>query len=651
MQESEQGRVRSCVTVRSVAVGLVAVGVVCFWVTYGEIVLRGSRMNVGQFPMGLFIVFVALALGANTLARRVRPGWALRPGELAVVVAMGLVGSVAPASGIAGWLLGQIATPFYFASPENQWAAYVLPWVPNWLAPRDDAGCLTWFFEGLPAGQRVPWQGWMLPLAWWLALIAALAWVCGCVAVLLRRRWSAEERLSYPLLEPVRELSAEPASGRVAGVVRSPLFLIGAAVPLALMAVEVVGFFWPTFPTPQLHRAHYFYFARDFPPINTKVNFYTIGFAYFANLNVLGSVCFFYLLFVLEGGACNRLGVGLGQRGDPYGSYVFAGAGWQSYGAFLVLVLWGLWMARGHVARAVRNAFGRGSSGPGDEMLSDRTAVLGLLAGSVFVVFWLRHSGMSLGLAAFYYLLTLLTFIGVARIVCQTGLVYVQAPLTPQAFAMYSLGTATMSPASITALGFSYALVSYNRGFLMPAACHAAKLSEQMGRDKRRLPAAVGAALAVGLVLSVFFGLQLGYSGGAYHYGLPFTSARSRDMPALLRKLRNPFPADWARLSFFGAGAAAMGVLMALQYRFAWWPLHPIGLTVCCTNVTLDSVLSIFIAWTAKSIILRVGGVELYRRSRRFFIGLLVGQAVAVALVYLIDLLWFPGHGHQFHAW
>ena len=127
-------------------------------------------------------------------------------------------------------------------------------------------------------------------------------------------------------------------------MVRSPLFVIGAAVPLALMVLEVVGFFWPTFPTPQLHRAHYFHFARDFPPINTKVNFYTIGFAYFANVNVLGSVCFFYLLFVLEGGACNRLGVGLGQRGDPYGSYVFAGAGWQSYGAFLVLVVWGLYV-------------------------------------------------------------------------------------------------------------------------------------------------------------------------------------------------------------------------------------------------------------------------------------------------------------------
>ncbi len=642
---------QACVTVRSVAVGLAAVALICYWVTYGEIVLRGSRMNVGHFPMALFIVFLLLALGANTAARRLHPAWALRPGELAVVVAMGLVGAVTPASGIAGWLLGHIATPFYFASPENQWGEYLLPWVPRWLAPRDDGGCLTWFFEGLPEGQRVPWEGWVLPLLWWCALIAALVWVCACAAVLLRRRWSAEERLSYPLLEPIRELAARPASGLVAGVVRSPLFLIGAAVPLGFMALEVVSFFVPGFPSPGLHRAHYLHFARDFPPINTKVNFYTIGFAYFANVNVLGSVCFFYLVFVLEGGICNHLGVGARTRGDPYGSYIFAGAGWQSSGAFAVFVLWGLWLARRHLARAVANALGRGTAPRDDEMMGDRSAVLGLLLGGAFVVFWMRCSGMSLGVAMLYFVLSLLTYIGVARIVCQTGLVYVQAPLTAQAFTMYSVGTASMSPASITALSFSYALISYNRGFLMPAMAHAAKLSEQMGRDKRRLLAAVGAAFALGLLLSLYFGLRLGYTGGAYHYGLPFTSARIRDVPALLGKLRNPLPTDWTRLGFFGAGAALMAGLMALQYRFAWWPLHPIGLTICSTNVTLDSVLSIFIAWAIKSLILRVGGVELYRRSRPIFIGLLVGQALAVTGVYLIDLLWFPGHGHQIHAW
>jgi len=640
-----------CVTARAVVVGLAVVAFLSYWIAYAEYVARASRMNVSHFPMALFIAFVALVLVANAALRAVRRGWALREGEVVTVVAMGLVGAVAPASGISGFLLGNIATPFYFASAENQWGEYLHRCIPGWLAPRDEMSALTWFFEGLPEGQRVPWGVWVVPLLWWLALIGALWWMCACASALLRRRWSDEERLSYPLLEPVRELSREPERGIVAGVVRSRLFAIGAAVPLLFMGVELIAFFWPGFPSIGLYRARYLHFVPGFPPINTKVNFYTIGFAYFANVGVLASIWVFYLLFVLEGGVVNHLGTGLGPRGDAYGSYVFAGAGWQCFGAFLVFVLWGLWMARGRVREAVANAFARSPQRRGDEMLGDRTAVVGLLAGGGFVVLWLVHSGMGVGLAVFWLVVSLLTFIGVARIVCQAGLVYVQAPLTAQCFAMYTLGTAGMGPGSLTALGFSYALISYNRGFLMPAMSHTAKLSEALGEHKGRLLAAVGAALALGLILSLYYGLHLGYESGAYHYGLPFTAGRYRDFPTIVEKLRNPFGPDWTRLSFLAVGAAVMAGLMALRYRFAWWPLHPIGLTVCSTNVTLDSVLSIFIAWAVKAVILRVGGVGLYRRSRPFFIGLLVGQAAAVTLAFMVDLLWFPGRGHQVHAW
>ena len=65
----------------------------------------------------------------------------------------------------------------------------------------------------------------------------------------------------------------------------------------------------------------------------------------------------------------------------------------------------------------------------------------------------------------------------------------------------------------------------------------------------------------------------------------------------------------------------------------------------------LAAVLAIFIAWAIKALILRIGGVGLYRRSRPFFIGLLVGQAAAVALAFVVDAIWFPGRGHQVHAW
>ena len=30
------------------------------------------------------------------------------------------------------------------------------------------------------------------------------------------------------------------------------------------------------------------------------------------------------------------------------------------------------------------------------------------------------------------------------------------------------------------------------------------------------------------------------------------------------------------KLTFFGVGAAAMSLLTFMQYRFPWWPIHPI---------------------------------------------------------------------------
>ena len=58
---------------------------------------------------------------------------------------------------------------------------------------------MTWFFEGLPPGQAVPWGEWILPLFWWLSFIGAAACVSICLAVLLRRQWVDHERLVYPL--------------------------------------------------------------------------------------------------------------------------------------------------------------------------------------------------------------------------------------------------------------------------------------------------------------------------------------------------------------------------------------------------------------------------------------------------------------------
>ena len=93
-------------------------------------------------------------------------------------------------------------------------------------------------------------------------------------------------------------------------------------------------------------------------------------------------------------------------------------------------------------------------------------------------------------------------------------------------------------------------------------------------------------------------------------------------------------------------GTIVYSLLALGQYRFYWWPLHPLGLaTASLWNVRLI-VASVFIAWLLKVVTLRVGGIALYRRLRPLFVGRIVGFFLGVGLSYGIDAIWFFGKGH-----
>ena len=101
---------------------------------------------------------------------------------------------------------------------------------------------------------------------------------------------------------------------------------------------------------------------------------------------------------------------------------------------------------------------------------------------------------------------------------------------------------------------------------------------------------------------------------------------------AVVYQLRHPWPTDWAKLSYFGAGALLHSLLSFFHYRFIWWPLHPMGLAIASIWMLQRIVLSVFIAWAAKRLVLRFGGAALYRKMRPFFIGLVVGFFLGVGI-------------------
>ena len=87
-------------------------------------------------------------------------------------------------------------------------------------------------------------------------------------------------------------------------------------------------------------------------------------------------------------------------------------------------------------------------------------------------------------------------------------------------------------------------------------------------------------------------------------------------------------------------GAGLMAVLVFMKGRFLWWPFHPIGFAVGFSRLVRNqAILSIFIAWLVKTVIMKYGGVKVYRKARFFFLGLILGQYVIAILWFVIDAM------------
>jgi len=46
---------------------------------------------------------------------------------------------------------------------------------------------------------------------------------------------------------------------------------------------------------------------------------------------------------------------------------------------------------------------------------------------------------------------------------------------------------------------------------------------------------------------------------------------------------------------------------------------------------------SVFLAWLTKTLVLKYGGLDLYVKTRPFFLGLILGQFISAGVWYVID--------------
>ena len=605
--------------------------------SYGVFYLRGSYMTLGTSTVGALFLLFFLAGLINPLLKLVHPRAGLNRGELLLIYIMMVMASPLPVF-FAARFIGTILTPFYYATPENDWHTLIQPHIADWLQPRDLA--VMWpFYEGLEQGQSIPWAGWLPMFLHWAPLVWALFLAMIAAMAILRKQWNDYERLTYPLVQVPMALTEQDAGGeRIAPFFKNPVMWTGFAVPAIWGTLHGLHNYFPeTVPiATNVDPIHFILPIFDnLSELQFKFRFNILGFFYFLKTEIAFSLWFFNLFANALRTTFAVLGVTSSEMLGGGHSIIDPILVHQSMGGMLVLFLFGLFAARKHLWAVCRKAlWGDPTVDDSGEILSYRTAVLILLGSSAVMIAWLALAGLPVWVVLAFLFTTFALFVGFTRLIAEGGLSDGSVPVGPAAIVVSAVGSSAIGAQGMVVLATTFFWTN-GRSFAMTSAANSLKLGEGFGGSKRPLFWTMLLAMAVGMVSAMWVVMELGYSYGALNLKIPGGKHGFYDYAAgLIRTPSEPHLWGWINT---GIGAGVMLLLMLARWYYVWWPLHPLGYPIGPTGIMDHLWFDMFLAWLIKVSVLRYGGVALYRKTRPFFMGMIAGHIVPGGLFLFVD--------------
>lgn len=594
-------------------------------------------MTLGTSTVGALFLLFFLAGLINPLLKLVHPRAGLNRGELLLIYIMMVMASPLPVF-FAARFIGTILTPFYYATPENDWHTLIQPHIADWLQPRDLA--VMWpFYEGLEQGRSIPWAGWLPMFLHWAPLVWALFLAMIAAMAILRKQWNDYERLTYPLVQVPMAITEQNAGGdRIAPFFKNPVMWTGFAVPAIWGTLHGLHNYFPeTVPiATNVDPIHFILPIFDnLSELQFKFRFNILGFFYFLKTEIAFSLWFFNLFANALRTTFAVLGVTSSEMLGGGHSIIDPILVHQSMGGMLVLFLFGLFAARKHLWAVCRKAlWGDPTVDDSGEILSYRTAVLILLASSAVMVAWLALAGLPVWVVLAFLFTTFALFVGFTRLIAEGGLSDGSVPVGPAAIVVSAVGSSAIGAQGMVVLATTFFWTN-GRSFAMTSAANSLKLGEGFGGSKRPLFWTMLLAMAVGMVSAMWVVMELGYSYGALNLKIPGGKHGFYDYAAgLIRTPSEPHLWGWINT---GIGAGVMLLLMLARWYYVWWPLHPLGYPIGPTGIMDHLWFDMFLAWLIKVSVLRYGGVALYRKTRPFFMGMIAGHIVPGGLFLFVD--------------
>ena len=618
---------------RSIAIGLILIPVNCYWITYIELVQYSAQPTI--VSLIFTVVFNVLVLmGFNQVFKRFLPRAVLSQGELLVIYVMLSVASATAGHSMMEILVSTLGHAFWFATPENDWKDLFWRYIPEWLVVTDKS-VLSGYYEGdstLHTKRHL--LGWLTPVLNWFAFLFVMLFVMVCITVIVRRPWTEDEKLAYPIIQLPARMTSD-------GFFTNRLMWIAFGLVAIFDIINGLHHVFPAIPS-VYEKAYRFRFTeKPFSAMGwLRLGIYpfVLGIGFLIPLDLLFSSWFFF--WVWKGQQIIGSVMGLEGTGYPYVNY-------QGFGAYMGIFLIAVWRSRKHLQN-ILGAKVRPTS-TRDEPMSPRILVIALISGVAFLTFFCLRAGMSLWAILVFFGLYFAFSTAVSRMRAELGSPMHDLHYTgPERVMVAALGTRPLGPNNLSMFSFFWFFTRTFDSHPMPHQLEGFKLASTSGIRSRFMLFAILAALFVGILSQFWALISVPYRLGAVHEmsRVPIIYG-SEPWTQLQKWLTNPLAPDYWAVGFTGIGLLFALFLMLMRMKFFWFPFHPAAYATVCGSWAVNYIwFSLGVVWVLKLVLLKYGGRNAHRKAMPFFLGLILGQFTVGSLWTILGMVFnIPTYG------
>ena len=651
------------VTVRAVILSLLLAAMFGYVAPTVDYRYSNTFMGAAHLPVGAVAVLLAMLLVVNPLLKLAAARASFGRNEVLTVYITCLFSVLVPGRGGENFFIPNVLASFYYATRENKWLDFLLPYIKPWMTPAiaPDGTLQTkvvadWY-QSIPPDQPIPWGAWIVPLAAWTAIIFALYTMLGCMGVMVRAQWAEREALAFPLLKLPLQMTQDvdkPGAG-LGSFFHSPTMWIGFGIAVFIEMCNGLHLYFPEWPQIPMGMGTGRLFTEapwnQMGYLQLDVWPLMVGIAYLLTSEVSLSLWSFFLFHKFQLIIAYYLGYMSSGLAEPVWTRGVSKSfiAYQQFGAIMAYGITVLWLGREHGSHIVRRALSRERARPDEsnEALSYPVAFWGFLLSWSFVIAWTVAAGVRLDIAVLMWVTYLIIAIGLTRLIVEAGLILVNTGWMAPGPLSGLLGNALPASSAVPTALIGNTMMFELRGFLLPSFVQSFKLAHDRKIAARPVMALIAACIMVSFGVAVWTIVRMGYDYGGLTMQEWWARGNGAQGPAknaaqMIRASTEDLKLNWG---WTAVGASLTLVMMTARARYSWFPFHPIGYIIFTPFPIVTLWFSIFLGWLAKTLITKFGGTQSYRAALPGFLGLALGDVTMMIFWIVIDC-WQGRTGH-----